>query len=240
MDDDVWCERARERCFTLTSEQAFMGVLISILPISGSSTQSEPNNAVIYWLSPLTSIYCVTSIIYSAWDITLLKWLWMQRTCLNNCFSSGIATGGFPRFTAAMWGCHRKTGLKAQLAITASKVSVFAVSAWHSSPVVDDDPSSYPPLISKHIISVTKEHKIVLFRSNITMFCPPWTARSIFERAIVPFTKSSNLQSVCVALRAQNILDRSPKAAPLSFNNKGEDHIALIYCLIKIQPLPSP
>lgn len=32
----------------LISEQAFTGVLISILPISGSSTQSEPNNAVIY------------------------------------------------------------------------------------------------------------------------------------------------------------------------------------------------
>ena len=51
---------------------------------------------------------------------------------------------------------------------------------------------------------------------------------------------SFNLRSVSVSPGTQNTLDRSLKVAPLPFNNKAEDHIALIYCLIKIQPLPSP
>lgn len=95
--------------------------------------------------------------------------------------------------------------------------------------VVDHNPSGY---ISKCIISVSK---IVLFSSNITQTCFAFPGQSL-----ALFTMTFNLQSGSVSLRTQNILDRSPKVAAPPFNNKGEDHIALIYCLIKIQPLPSP
>ena len=136
-EDDVRCECAQECAPVLHADQwaGFLwGVLISILPISSSSTQSQLNNAVIYWLSPLTSIYCVTSIIYSAWDITSLKWLWMQRTCLNNCFSSGIATSGFLTVIAALCLSQgdRPEGSISNYCIR-SECTVFAVSAWHSS-----------------------------------------------------------------------------------------------------------
>lgn len=39
---------------------------------------------------------------------------------------------------------------------------------------------------------------------------------------------------------AKNTLDIALKAPLLSFNNKRDNHIPLVYCLIKIQPLQSP
>lgn len=69
--------------------------------------------------------------------------------------------------------------------------------------------------------------------SVLSVFCLPRTAAA-------PFTWSSRLQSPQFLYATQNVLDGAPKVAPMSFNNRGEDRIALIYCLIKIQPLPSP
>lgn len=93
--------------------------LIGILPINNSSTKkkSELKNALIYHLSPLTPVYFVTSIIYSAEDVTLLKGHGSRYVFFksNWCFYG-------------LRPVHTGTGLEAQSAVTAIKVSVFEVS----------------------------------------------------------------------------------------------------------------
>lgn len=104
--------------------------------------QSEMNNAVIHWVRPLTTIYCVTFIICSAWDITakmavdaenLFKWL----------FSLDIATGGLPRLIAA--ACMSQAWW---LNYCIKSECICCLSMTFIS-VLDDNPSSCRYLISK-------------------------------------------------------------------------------------------
>ena len=61
-----------------------------------------------------------------------------------------------------------------------------------------------------------------------------------FECLFASSGQCEESQFVNVPPLLRNIPDGSQKSAPVPFNNKGEDHTVLIYCLIKIQPLPSP
>lgn len=85
-------------------------------------------------------------------------------------------------------------------------------------PVVNDNPFDFGFLVSK----CTSLHSLV--STDSSGICPwVWYAAPL-----------------CLILLTPKHADGSWKSTQLPFNNTGEDHIDLIYCLIQSQPLPSP
>lgn len=109
--------------------------------------------------------------------------------------------------------------------ITASKVNVFAVGQENS--------PGHGYLFKWNIMSITKKQKFVSFSSSTGY-------SKLMKFLFASCGQREDMQFVIASPRLHNIPDRSWKSAPVPFNNKGEDHTVLIYCLIKIQPLPSP
>lgn len=98
--------------------------------------------------------------------------------------------------------------------------------------------------LSMTFISVADDNPSILFQNVYYFSCCiiPWMVWNNSEQLIPLLSNSCDLQCVSISPQTQNTPDTSSKWAPLPLNNKRVHRIALIYffCLIKIQPLPSP
>lgn len=210
-----------------TRKQAFLRALINILPTGNSSARNLGPTSQRFINSAHSPAFVVWQPSFTETQTAVDS----KKKLLNNCFSSGIATGGFPPPTLPALVCISQLdgpeGSIRQLLHAKCHLSMTCLS------VEDDNPSGCSSLTSKRAICFTQK-ALKSRRSARSHLCSAFPAQS---------WRRSRGVHVCgpqFLYATQNVLDRAPKVAPMSFNNRGEDRIALIYCLIKIQPLPSP